>query len=375
MKILVLGHNPNGNSTFSRITKHILEVLQYEEIYLLAKDAFANKEKNLLISPIFDLPKQFEESIDSFQPDIVLTIGNLQDHLIVYNYTNIMSYSWKWVSIPNIPTMPFNTDLINILFKIDYILTFNNKSFNIIKSFNQNTSYAHLGVESSFFPFINQNEMKRDVFTIISPGSNSKNNYKIALLEAFGIFSRGKENDVLLYFCDRNQENYYNLNDLLWKLYSYRKLIMLNNSNCLGDIFNDSMMNSNYNMAHVCIDTNTDDNFQLSNLEALKCGCEVILPDSSHIIADYPKSHQNRIHAVKTNQILNKDGSFRNHIEIEGLVEKLNELYIRYKKVILNSIEIQDCLDFNWEEFNKELKYIIGKLQNINKKEIVSLKI
>lgn len=375
MRYLLIGYNPEDSSTFSRITRNILDYLNTQEdneVYLLAPDTYAI---NSSISPLIDLPQQFEEAIRSFQPDIVITIGDLSSIETIFHYRNIMSYSWKWISILEIESIPFPTDNFKLLTSVDYIITYSRETYDIVSTFHSNVKYARLGIGSNkFFPLLNKEEIEsslKDFFVIVSPGNNTENNYKIALLEAFSIFAIDKE-DVLLYFCDRDNIKHYDLNSLLWRIQTAKHRILFNNSFQPDSFVRDHDINSIYNVAHICVNTNITGKFQLSILESIKCGCNVIMPDHPYIFEDY-KGFEGLIHPVSAHKTINSSGGYSNFIDVEGLAAKLEELYIGHKCGKLNSGNFDDFRTFAWQDFNGELEYILSNIKNIEDKEIVSL--
>lgn len=379
MNYLIIGHNPYSTSTFSRITKHVIDFLSkdtYNNLYVLSLgETIARSYENVIISPVYNFEKQLEHSIKYSNPDIIITICDLMDNFpLYYHKLNPVSHSWKWIGIFDIQTMPPPPSFINIVLEMDHILTYSTGIYNFLSPNSDiNVQYGPLGVDSNlFYPLSNQKEIYKSLFdnntfTLLSPGSNSEDNYKIALVEAFAIFSR-KKDDVYLYFCDRDGSNYYEIENLSWKFpWIVDKIMMKTDPDF--QILENHDLNNLYNSVTGVVDVSIKSNFSLSCLEALSCGCNVLIAENP---LNPPKQYlsYNKIKTIPTNKVINAVGGENRYVIIEELVKKIDELYVEYKSGNLDKTYMnEDVLkEFSWNEFDASLKYILNNMLNIKDK-------
>lgn len=384
MNYLIVGHDPYATSTFSRITKHVIDFLSKDSensVYCLSLgESVARHYDNVLICPVTDFQKQIHEAVSYSNPDIVITICELLDVFPIYYYKTLsLSQNWKWIGIFDIQTMPPPPIFINVILEMDYILSYSTGIYNFISP-NQdiNISYAPLGVEENLFNQLpNQDEICKnlfdnDKFIILSPGSNNESNYKIGLIESFAEFSKDKE-DVYLYFCDRDGFEHYKLEEICWKYPWIVDKIMLKSEKDFK-ILENYDLNNLYNSVNVVIDVSINSNFILSCLEALSVGGRVLMADNHlNSVNQYPLS--DRIETIETIKVVNNVGGNNRYIITEKLTEKINEIYLEYKSGIFKKIDIDEETrkEFSWNKFNGSLKYILGNLLNIKDKEPISV--
>lgn len=384
MNYLILGHDPFSTSTFSRITKHVMDLVSQDpsnSVYVLSLgESIARQFGNVTISPVTDINKQLKECIEYSKPDIVITICDISDNFPLYFYktTQDQSRSWRWVGIFDIQTMPPPPAFINVVLEMDYILTYSTGIYNFISP-NEDIRiiYAPLGVESdTFFPLQNQQDICKKMhedekFILLSPGSNNERNYKIGLVEAFSEFSKDKTN-AYLYFCDRDGFDYYKLQELSWRYPWIVDKIMLKSENHF-ELLENHDLNNLYNSVYAVVDVSTNSNFSLSCQEALACGGRVLMTENP---LNSPKQYglPDRIKTIPSNKIINSVGGIENYVIIEEFAKKIEESYLEYKSGIFEKINIDEELfqEFSWNKFDTSLKYIFRNILNIKDSEPIS---
>lgn len=383
MNFLIICSSPYGTSTFSRISKNVIDFLSKDEknsLYCLSLgEEIARSYENVQLSPVVDFEKQLTEAIAYSDPDVVITIGDVVDFFPVLYAKNLQSHHWKWIGIFDILTMPPPPSVIDVILGMDAQLVYGIGLYRFLSGNSKlNIFYARPGVNGNYFYSLeNQEEIvnsfkSKNIFTILSPGSNVENNYKIALFEAFASFSRDKE-DVYLYLCDRDGNNYYDPSSLFWK-YPWIADKILTKSEKDFKFLENHDLNNLYNSVALTIDLTINSNFSLSILEALSCGGSVLMASSPfNSVEQYPCSE--KITPVKSHKILNSLGGENYYVDVWNLVEKLNEKYLEYYS--MNSVKI--CRDedfreeFSWNKFNTSLKYILNNFMNIKSKDIKSI--
>jgi len=380
---LIIGHDPYSTSTFSRITKHVIDYLSKDKdnsVYCLSLgESVARHFGNVLISPVTDFQKQIHEAITYSKPDIVITICDILDTFHLYYY-KIFSHSknWRWVGIFDIQTMPPPPMFINVVLEMDYVLTYSSGIYDFLFSHEDiNIMYASLGVESNlFYQLPNQEEICKNLFEnnkflILSPGSNNESNYKIGLIEAFAEFSKNKD-DVYLYFCDRDGNEYSKLEETAWKYPWIVDKVMMKSEHDFKLLENHDL-NNLYNSVNVTIDVSVNSHFSLSCLEALACGGKVVMTwNHLNPSNQYPLS--DRIETIPTIKVVNRVGGNERYVIIEELVKKINDSYLEYKIGNFKKIHLDEELskEFSWDKFDSSLKYILKKTLNIRVKEPIA---
>ncbi len=387
MKYLLVCSSPFENSTLSKISKNVIEnLIGDNEIYCLAhceNQTIYKKYKNASICPIFDFENQFEEALIYFKPDVLITIGDISECVLPHYHKKSIHYTgWKWISILDIGTIPPPPGLIDFILNTDHIVTY---SLEVFKFLNNNPNidvhYARLGVEKDLFYVLpNKKEIKesfknKEIFTILSPGSNNRSNEKSTLIEAFAEFSKDK-NNVFLYFCDRDNSKYYDLKDIAWKYPWILDKIMFTD-----DGVDNHVLNNLYNSVDLTIDLSVNSTFNLSILEALSCECSVVIPHNPiNNFFQYPNSDYMNI--CKSHKFINQLGGEEWHSDVYYLKKIIEEKYFKFIKEkedneqkSLNITNEKENDKFSWENFNSTLKVIIKNILNKKNKETFFIKV
>lgn len=374
MQYLIVGNDPYKTSTFSKITKQIINILSKDKnnnIFCLSKDFSETRSyENVIISgPISNLEQQLSFYSTYLKPKICILIGNLEDFLFLGNYFKNNYLKFPIIGVLNINTMPLTPYFLSILGMFNNVLLYSSGIYEFLKTIGlPNIKYSPLGVDKNLFYSIpNQKEIynknfENEIFSIISPGSNSKNNYKTCLIEAFSNFSKNKE-EVYLYFSDRNDEKYFKVEDFIWKYPWIKEKILISQDQQLFK----SNLNNIYNTANLCINTDINSCYNLSTLESMYCGCHNVITDNLfNQINNYPIS--NSIIKIKSNNFIEPLGNHLYIPDFKDLVDIIEKSYNLYKENKLNRLNITKELEhyFSWEEFNNSLEYILSVNMNNN---------
>lgn len=378
MNYLILGSDPYKTSTFSKITRHVIKLLSKDKnnkVFCLCNEFFNMRVyENVVISGFTSNPEQqLSFALSYFKPDACILIGNIEDYLYLNNYYKNNSKRCPIVGILNVITMPILPSFLNIFENIlDEVIVYSRGIFNLLIDVGlKNVTYNHLGINrDTFYPISNQQEiynknLENEIFSIVSPGSNSHNNYKQCLIESFAHFSKNK-NEVYLYFSDRDDRNYFDIEKQARKYPWLKEKILIDNKTKLFK----TNLNNIYNSSNICIDCSINSCYNLSILESIYCGCYgVITNNPFNPIDNYPNI-EGCISQIESVNYIQSDGNHFFIPDFKHLIDIMEKYYKRYKENELIKLNITDELEhyFSWWEFNTSLEYILSVSMNNNVK-------
>ena len=193
MKVVTLGFSPYLNMSHARIHSMILKKLYFSKhqvaciatghdtTYFIPEENeqghpmyFYNFDEHKI--PLIPMEDQNEpgikvyEILKVFQPDMVVTIGDFNDHSFMKAVKMFADFPFKWVAILTNYSYPINENQIELIEDMDGILCTNSNSFDMLRDLfkKDEISLAHVGCGETL---VGGNRDK-DRFRIMSSGKN-----------------------------------------------------------------------------------------------------------------------------------------------------------------------------------------------------------
>jgi len=402
MKILTVGASPYIHTRGGRINSFLLSnfkkqhdvisVVWHHDInYFVADDGkyTYNKDEEIvsILYPIFHPKKNpFKEKatialyeiIKQEQPDIVLSIGDIDETDFLHSIKQLIDF--KWIGIFTIASSSdiLNPDKMDFLESVDFAIHTNKKVKNdwdqYIKKNNIviNSKYYPIGI--NFDKFYRDELINKDKFIVLNCSKNSQYSNLPAFIEGFAKFYN-KQPDVEAYLhTNINDPGNYNILWLLEKNNMQDVIKLPEKYASFKDNISDEELNSLYNRSCVLVDCATRSATGLCVKEAIRAGCVPLVTENSGAISEFVKDQHLKI---KSERFIGENEEDLYIASIDDISNKLKVLYRLWKYNKKYFIEGSNRIVDEVKNINDLLKYLECVFEEIFKenKKVLSLEI
>jgi len=383
MKVMIFSDSPEHESGMGRAVRNIGRQLNrsYELAYLgWHRDGMGTALEGTV--PIFPCRKQtqektqreeillFESAINSFTPNILITLGDISDFR--YLPTFYERYNFKWLPYFNVDGKPIREYFLWNLTTTPFIMTTSKFGAETVwerdPSIDVRTVY-HGYDPDVFYPVNVESKIhgpdggvKKDLtdkFVVFMDSQNTHRKNYPAALRGFAKFAQDKRDICLLMLTQPDETgeiwmNTYDIKYLVRDLGLHDKVLIYANDIKRGQMLPDEELNRLYNLSDVYLSTARAEGFGLSVLQAMATETVCVAPDYasySELLAD------GRGRLINIAEFDVEPGSCRHSAipDTDHLAEILNELYMDWHtgKKQINSInekskKFADC--HTWEK-------------------------
>lgn len=227
-----------------------------------------NKKPVCRIFPFINMAEQampvLYDIIKDSEPDLVITIGDIQEIDYVHLIKNVIDKKFKWISIATLDALPLNENRIESVKEMDKIITISKFAQKELSKYNKETYYIGYGPNDNFKPLGITNKE----FLAMSMAKNSSANNIGSLIYGLKNFD-----DKIYLHSNINDPGEYNINLLIDRYNLKDKIILPNKFISINDGYTDEELNYKYNNSMLYVDIPVRSASGLTVLEAMRGGC------------------------------------------------------------------------------------------------------
>ncbi len=237
------------------------------------------------ICDIFPCPRPFPqdpshslvlsyEIMKAFAPDILVTVGNVNEIGFVSNIKKLYPHLFKWVAILLLESAPVDERNKNTINLCDQVVCLSKWAYDGLISIGApNAKYIPYGIHEDFFNHELQDQ-KEGHFRLISTAKNSTSCNPMALFEGLSILDSDIKNNIELYLHSNvNDPGEYDY-DMMSNRYKIDKYVKYPSRYVsIFDGYSNSELVSEYCNSHVFVDCSVRSATGISMLESMACGC------------------------------------------------------------------------------------------------------
>lgn len=385
-KILLVGETPSITSGFANVLRHIaahlvkkgykVEQLGWCQNKPLSPNTFGYK-----VHPVPGLHDYygitvFDGIVRDFQPDVVLSIGDV--YAVEWIPFSSTRPYFTWISLITIDSAPLPLRWLKCIEDMDYPVVCSKYGTNVLKSEQLEAYYVPYGVDHSVFYPQNKrrvrerNDINPDAFILLYVGVNSFRKQVPRLLEAFKLFSEGKD-DVILYLHtsliqNKGKEGWY-LGEFIKRMGLIDKVMVAEKAGFMG--IPENKMNVTYNIADVFVSPASCEGFGLPFIEAAACK----VPSIAVKYSAMEELLEEELMCRASDWYYHSPyGMIRALIDVEDMASKM-ELVYRDRKFLADCGEkaYRKSLEYSWNKVLPKYEEIIVKAlesgRKVTKKE------
>lgn len=301
--------------------------------------------------------QEFKEILDDFDPDIILSIGDIWNFSKIFNVIQAQKEkkkTLKWLLWLTVDGENWHSSWKNILNLADEVCVFSEFGQKVVKDLvGYECKVIYPGVDKDTFKKIDVNFRTKDqnlpfnlinTFIVLNINQNTDRKNFPLTIEAFRDFAKDKD-DVFLLLVTNPEDPYgFDLWDLISKFKLKKKVAITKETGPLKGM-SDEKLNLIYNIASVLVNTSIGEGFSLPTLEAMAVGLPVITTNYAATAELVDKGSGNKIDIAA--YIYGYSGVKRAIASKDDLVRKLENLYQDYKtnKSVRNEISSKS-IDF-----------------------------
>ena len=345
MRILTVGASPYLLTKLGKMNNDVLCVLKEQEhdiasaVWHLDPSWFTpdnngiyyfeHDNKNICrLFPFMHLSEQSStqlyEIMKSFQPDIVISIGDYHEMTCVAPVKSMYPQLFSWISVFTIDALPINENMREIFEHVDYALTTTKMGHKAVSDIvHGDCEYLPYGPDHSIFYPLSK-EKKDKELTVISSEKNCQSTNIACFIKAISNTCSGVRSYLHTNLYDLGD---YDIHLLIDRFKATEKVQLPNRFVGLNDGYMPNELNEKYNLADVVVDVSVRSATGLTVLEAMSTGCIPVCTKVgalSEIVEMMPKEFQYFVPSYE--YIGEKEESFF-VASVEGLTCIINELY------------------------------------------------
>ena len=292
-RVLTIGESPLINSGFANVLRKLNDYFislghEIEQLGWCQTAAMPNSVYDYPIHPV-NYPKGhmygsdiFDNIVMNFKPDIVFSLGD--PYMVDWIPRMQTRDDFTWIGYTPIDSKPIPSVWVKTMEDMDFPVTYSYFGKEVLdeqltKAKNPAKMLYH-GIDTDVFYPVDGNKIRKrhkipeDTFVLLYVGVNSARKQIPRMLEAFKIFSEGKE-DVMLYLHttlahNAGREGWW-LQELLPRLGIVEKTMMAKKAGPIGGA-DERTMRLTYNISDVLISPSSCEGFGLPFIEAGACG-------------------------------------------------------------------------------------------------------
>jgi len=373
MRILTIGASPylltNLGKLHSDVIKYFKKAGHFvgSAVWHLDTTWFMGDEQNQFFyenndnkSELFPFVNMVEQSatmiyeiMKKFQPDIVISMGDYEEHTCISPVRTLYPQLFKWIGIFALDALPVNQNEKEIIEGVDYAIA--------TTKFGQKELARFIGEDSKYLPYGPNKKIFKDlqisknenILKIINCSKNSQSANLGCFLQACSMY---KNEDISTYL----HTNIYDVGDydihLLLDRWGIEEDILLPERYVgLNDGYEEAEMNDIYNDCDVVVDVSVKSSIGISILEGMTSGCIPVCTDVGAIGEVVHQLPEDCKFFVPSYEFLGKKEESYFIASHRGLSDKITELY---------NIKIDDIDRFNY--IRKKCIEIASKYNNEN---------
>lgn len=400
MKVLTISSSPYLLTKLGRINSSILKrlsktlpfdniasIVWHHDISWFAPNddnEFIFEDGGDAICKLYPIPKSPEQAtpnvydvIKSYQPDVVVTIGDYHETDFLFALKTLNPKMFKWISILTIDAYPVNEtrkDAFNYINKAIATTKMGQKAVNDLSRVD--CEYLPFGPDQIFQPKVC--EKNKDFLTVFGCGKNSQASgsatYIMGLSEAYK-----KDNDIKGYMhTNVSDRGDYDLSYLAERYGIKDNLIFPDEFVGLNDGIDRDLLRSRYAASDVVSDLSVRSATGLCLLEGMACGCIPIATEVGalkEIISLMPKDFQ---FFVGSNTYV---GSFEEEYEVANCKD-FARILLKLKDIKENNPNMFDSMrkssikvanKFKLKTFTKRIEEIIMEVIDIEEELVLEV--
>lgn len=397
MRILTIGESPYLLTSKAKINDSVLRYLKNKnhEIFSavwnldpswVLKDTdnkFYYEYNNEKICQLFPFNFIYEKSsIQIYEickivkPDIILTIGDIQETDFIFAIKSLYPKAFKWINILTLDALPVSKNRIETFDFMDGIITTSEFSYNEIKKYSKcPTEYQYFGLNDNFLSAKNNSDDKKLRIFVCGKNNNSSN-----LGAVFTGLKENKEIEVYMHTNTGDNGDYdfyelqkrYNTNFLLPEKY-----VGINDGLPENELINE------YCKSDIVVDLSVRSSVGSSLMEGMSCGCIPVGNNGciiGEILENYTKLAKKELMyfdidelAVESNEYI---GEF-NEVFYVSNPENFKNKMLRFKHMkkyfnkkfnILKEISKKLTENYKRNDFLEKLNNLLEVIKNTNYK-------
>jgi len=379
-KILFIGDSPESMTTWGRMSSMILDKISSEQedyrVHCICPDLKLSKyyRDYFLQSIDSSIEATVYEAIRQHQPDLIFTLGNIEDIAYMYGMSQEMSArGWKWVCYTDTKYHPVNPAFVDL---------FKSASMVIVGTQCLSDELKNIGVDAGKLKIIPYGYNSKIYFTVtdkktfkkqgeLSDSFNimyiTRNTFDANINNVMEVVSRlAEDGKKILFYLHTIDAANYAFDDILQLSirHGIDNITITPKKNGDKNGVDDFDINLLCNINDVAINMNMSASVHTTLLEAMTCGCNVITTDTPANCEIFGKDR-----CVSCQTVGDKFGSYKYLFNKDELFVKLNDLYSKWSKGELQSnTEIKSVEKYDFAELAGN---IVHELNNVITRDFV----
>lgn len=382
MKILTVSSSPYILSKLGKINASLLDEFSkghsvaslcwdHDPSYFMPEDMenprfFYTRDGNDLceIFPISRLPEQAVvsafEIMKSFQPDVVITIGDYHETAWMHAIKQAYPQLFKWIAILTINSLPMNGDFTDAISIADRIVVTNESSRSIWKEGMPEIEVHKFGPSGSFFA-----SMDNSMFRVMASCKNSQSANCAAFIQSVSGFLDGNNAEAYLH-TNINDIGDYDIDELIERFGKGDYVDLPSKFVSINEGIPERDLAIEYAKSSVFVDLSVQSATGLSVLEAMSCGCVPVVSGANGLKEIVEQIGCDGL-LVKSVEFVGDRGEVLYLADPDDAESKLRQLYILWEHRIKEFEEISSkCRDiakrYSQDTFVKGIKGVVDSV-------------
>ena len=394
MKILTVSASPYLLTKLGRMNSCILRrlnesgmevasaVWHHDVSYFLPRDdgKYEFEKDGKIICPLYPFHNYPEKNapavydiIKDFNPDIVISVGDYTDVDFIFSIKALMPFSFKWINVLTIDSMPINERRKEAFEFIDVVIVTNKMAFEEVKNISKvETILSYFGPDHNVFKKCEKIFPEKDKLRVINCAKNSQSSGTASFIKGVAEANRINKNIIGYLHTNISDRGDYDIPLLIERFNASESVILPDNFTGLNDGIVDSELNLEYNKSDIIADLSVRSSTGLTVLEAMGTGC-IPLYTNIGAIGEIGNKLLNDNLSIKSNTYIGQFEEYYEIVSIGDFTEKLLKLYELKKdnaEIFSNlsreSIYISNL--FSEDIFIKTIKDVVKRVGNVNRK-------
>lgn len=293
LRLLWVSDAPALNTGFAKVTRELLARFSADERYEVASFAwFENPDAvTNLPYPVFAADSEygqnnFQEVTASFQPDVVVTLGDVW--MVDWIVETAGRKDFAWIGYVPIEGAPLPRSWVDVLVEMDAVVAMSRFGQSTIQTAARHLqpSYIPWGVDTNVFrPLPNRAQLRAengltDRFVIGCVARNQPRKQYPLLLQAFAEFLNTCPEGLLYLHTDPNDTLGWDLEDLIERFH-LSDAVGISEQATVAQGVNEAELNQIYNCFDIFVLPTLAEGFGLPFIESLAAGIPVVATDCS----------------------------------------------------------------------------------------------
>ena len=372
-KIIILCPSPYLNIKNSRIVKDLIQSLQKNNLLALCcwghnslffppdeNNVSFYEDSNGVKVQLYPVPENVSSGavyiynvINTLKPDIVMSVGSMEESSILGGIKALDKEAFKWISILAQSTVPVSGEILEYMSYCDKVVSLNDFTTEYL-------SNNKVGCETVRFlssaKFFNKNqERKREIVCFC------KNSKESNLGAVFGLAKKIKDNNLdikINLITNKDDNGEYNLDFIVDDLKIRDIIIFPDKSSTIYYGLEDEEINDIMNNSQIIIDASICSCSGISIIEGISAGC---IPLTNHV----------GIYKEFVNSSYMESNSYMGELGFNYSISNIDDLFEKVKYIFLN-IEVfknqsKEKLFMNYKgDFLLKIESIIEELGILN---------